>query len=375
MKSSVAGGRYATLCQIPGWITIGVSCTAPSGAEQELRPAAAGLRAELVATPEGLRALRGRWQELELAGAAINPFLTWEWQWSWWETFGSDYEPRYLLVWEGSTLIGLVPLCVARAEPHRLLFGGGLTLSDQLGFMHLPGHELAVAGAALDWADGTPLDLHFLPQDSAPLTAFQEAAAVRDLAVTEHAEEVSPGLALPGDFEAYLAENLGKKDRHELRRKFRRLDEERPDWHTATQTELGLEPALAEFLRLLMASGEQKRAFLTPAVRQFFTRVSERLEARGWLRIQLLVAHGEVLAGIYGFTLGGVWHLYNSGYDPNHGSLSPGLLCVAEGIRAAIQEGCSRADLLRGNEPYKYRLGADDWPLQRLLITWPGAPR
>lgn len=138
-----------------------------------------------------------------------------------------------------------------------------------------------------------------------------------------------------------------------------------------TQDDIGLEPALTAFLGLLQASGEHKREFLTPEVREFFTRISRRFQERGWLRIQLLEAQGEVLAGIYGFTEGAVWHLYNSGYDPNHGSLSPGLLCVAEGIRAAIQEGCTRADMLRGNEPYKYRLGAADWPLQRLLVTWP----
>ena len=371
VKSAVAGGRFATLCQIPGWITIGVSCTAPLGAQEHLKQAVAGLRCEVVETAEGLRDLRDRWHELEAAGDQLNPFLTWDWQWSWWETFGSDYEPRCLLVLVGDSLIGLVPLCVAQAEPRRLLFGGGLNLSDQLGFLHLPGRELEVAGATLDWAEGTPLDLRFLPQDSAPLLALKEAAVARGLTVEEHPDEVSPGLSLPGDFETYLTDCLGKKDRHELRRKYRRLGDERPDWHMITQDDIGLEPALTAFLGLLQASGEHKREFLTPEVREFFTRISRRFQERGWLRIQLLEAQGEVLAGIYGFTEGAVWHLYNSGYDPNHGSLSPGLLCVAEGIRAAIQEGCTRADMLRGNEPYKYRLGAADWPLQRLLVTWP----
>ncbi|MHB8324272.1 MAG: GNAT family N-acetyltransferase [Candidatus Dormibacteria bacterium] len=328
----------------------------------------------MVDTAQGLREVRSGWQELEHAGAQLNPFLTWEWQWSWWETFGAGHEPRYLLVRAGESLIGLVPLCISSQDPDRLLFGGGLQLSDQLGFMHLPGREREVADATLDWArasggEAAVLDLHFLPQDSAPLLALRAAAEARSLTTQERPEEVSPGLALPADFDTYLAQSLGKKERHELRRKFRRLDEERPDWHMVSQDDRGPESALEAFLHLLQASGEHKREFLTPQVREFFSRISRHLQERGWLRIQLLETQGEVLGGIFGFTMGGVWHLYNSGYDPNHGSLSPGLLCVAEGIRSAIDEGCSRADMLRGNEPYKYRLGAHDWPLQRLLIT------
>ena len=59
----------------------------------------------------------------------------------------------------------------------------------------------------------------------------------------------------------------------------------------------------------------------------------------------------------------------DSAIDPEQAALSPGLICVAEGIRIAIDEGCQVADFLRGSEAYKYHLGAKDEPLWRLHLT------
>ena len=365
------------MCQSPGWIRIGPSCTTPLGAPPALDRCREDVTVEAIETPGEMRELRGAWRELEESVASLNPFLTWDWQWSWWEVFGESHQPHILLVRDGDELVGLVPLCDTLDQPGHLLFGGGINLSDRLGFLHKEGEEAAVARAALEWATSRfaaalTLDLHFLPADSTSLGALKAAATELGLSLQVTPEEVCPGLNLAPDFDAYLATQLDKKDRHELRRKFRRLDQERAGWRMVTQEELGVEAALEQFLKLLGASGAHKEAFLVPEVREFFRRIAARLEARGWLRLRLLESQGEFLAGIFGFTLGGSWHLYNSGYDPSFATLSPGLLCVAEGIREAIAEGCSRADLLRGGEPYKYRLGAVDEQLVRLQIT-PGS--
>ncbi len=333
---------------------------------------------EAIETTGELRELRGVWGNLEESVASLNPFLTWDWQWSWWEVYGRGHQPHILVVRDGAEVIGLVSLCDPVDHSGQLGFGGGMNLSDRMGFVHLEGREAAVARAAVGWAvcrfgDALSLDLHFIPEQAPTLRALRQAATESGLSSEVSPEEVCPGLDLAPNFEAYVATQLDKRDRHELRRKFRRLDQERAGWRMVTQSELGLEVALEEFLRLLGASGAHKQAFLVPEVRDFFHRIAERLEERGWLRLRLLESQGELLAGIFGFTLGDTWHLYNSGYDPAYGALSPGLLCVAEGIREAIAEGCSRADLLRGNESYKYHLGAVDEQLVRLQIG-PGTP-
>ncbi len=341
----------------------------------ELKVTGTEMTVRVVDTVAGLGRLRTVWRQLESAQPAINPFLSWEWQESWWEVFQDSYQPRVLLIFSGEDPVAVVPLCVPRGEPRHLLFAGGEDLSDQLGFLAQPGREGEVAAEVLRWAAAIGaelLDLQFLRDWGAELPALERAADDLGLSHSSAPQEVSPALELPADFEAYLTLRLGKKDRHELRRKLRRLDHERPGWTLRGPAELGLEPALDRFLWLLRASRPDKADFLTPKVERFFRLVAGRLEERGWLRLALLEAGGELVAGTFGFCTGGVWYLYNSGYDPAEAHLSPGLLCVAEGLRGAIAAGCTQADLLRGNEPYKYRLGAQDQFLVRLRVEMTG---
>jgi CelD/BcsL family acetyltransferase involved in cellulose biosynthesis len=60
--------------------------------------------------------------------------------------------------------------------------------------------------------------------------------------------------------------------------------------------------------------------------------------------------------------------LYNSGHDPALREWSPGVVALAMAIREAIARGAKTYDLLRGREPYKYRLGAVDRPLYRVTL-------
>ncbi|HVB53256.1 MAG TPA: GNAT family N-acetyltransferase [Candidatus Acidoferrales bacterium] len=334
---------------------------------------------EEITTADGLRRLRPDWNGVEAAGEPINPFLSWDWQSSWWDAFGGDRELHCLVVSEADQVVGIVPLQCASPGPRVFGFGGGADLSDHLGFLFRPDRAAEVASVALEelfkgeaTARVAALDLHYLVDASPALTALRQAADQLELGQELTQEEVSPQVSLGLDFEGYLTGRLNKKDRHELRRKLRRLETEQPDWTLVTQADLGLDAALDAFFPLLQASGAHKVEFLTPEVEAFIRSASHRLEERGWLRVQFIKAAGQLTAATLGFTVSDTWHLYNSGYQPEAAALSPGFLCAAEGIRAAIEEGCHTADFLRGSEAYKYHLGAVDKPLWRLQLSRPG---
>jgi CelD/BcsL family acetyltransferase involved in cellulose biosynthesis len=165
-------------------------------------------------------------------------------------------------------------------------------------------------------------------------------------------------------------QGLGKKERHELRRKLRRLETgRRVAFRFAEESERAT--VLDRFMALHRRSRGEKAEFMTGDTERFFREVADTLAARGWLRLGVLNVDGDDAAVLYGFAYEGTLALYNAAYDPNLAGLSVGIACAAYAIRAAIGEGLRSYDFLRGDEPYKYDLGATDHWLLRLEASRP----
>jgi CelD/BcsL family acetyltransferase involved in cellulose biosynthesis len=65
---------------------------------------------------------------------------------------------------------------------------------------------------------------------------------------------------------------------------------------------------------------------------------------------------------------GGSVSLYNSGFDPAHAKLAPGLVLLAHVIGDAITRRIPVFDFLRGEEPYKYAFGPEPRELFRMQV-------
>jgi CelD/BcsL family acetyltransferase involved in cellulose biosynthesis len=69
------------------------------------------------------------------------------------------------------------------------------------------------------------------------------------------------------------------------------------------------------------------------------------------------------VAAAFGFGDDRAYYLYNSAYDPGAAATSPGVVLVDLLVRRCLVEGLARLDLLKGDEVYKFRLGARARPL------------
>lgn len=209
------------------------------------------------------------------------------------------------------------------------------------------------------------LDLHSLAPESAHLA--RGAAARQGLAPWLGLEETCPAIHLPGDWATYQA-GLSKKDRHELRRKIRRAEanDPPPTWRLTTGgPELAV--ALEEFIALHRLSGTAKAQFMTPAMAAFFRRLLSAFSDHG-LEITTLYTGGRPAAAYLSFRQGSRLLLYNSGHDPQYGTWGAGFVLLAYRIERAIAQGVEVFDFLRGDERYKYDLGAEDHFLYRVII-------
>jgi CelD/BcsL family acetyltransferase involved in cellulose biosynthesis len=183
-------------------------------------------------------------------------------------------------------------------------------------------------------------------------------------------EDVCPVVTLPqaGSFDDFLA-SLGGTERHEIRRKMRRAEAVGPIRLTRSSDPLADLPA---FIELHQKRWGAEGLFPDTAggamSRVFFRRLFELLGPDGPLILSFLaVGDRRIGAGVH-LEDGASPLYYNAGIDPDARELSPGVLMVASYVQAALAGGFRRMDFLRGDEPYKYEWGAQDEPIQRLLV-------
>ncbi|MBI2322587.1 MAG: GNAT family N-acetyltransferase [Chloroflexi bacterium] len=315
---------------------------------------------------EAFASLSADWEALATASSSGSIFTTWRWQQLWHAHLEGDYRLVSLVARdEVGRLVGIAPLAEREGT---VVFGGGAEVSDYLDVIVGDDHRGAIVAAladALAAAGWLGCDLRSVPAESPLLEALPPALRARGYDVLVERDDVCPRVELPGDWERYLAQ-LSKKDRHELRRKMRRLDAAgQVRWYGIADAG-DLPAALDDFLRLHRASRSEKAVFMDARRERFFRALADTFFGSQTMRLYFLELDGRRVAATICFDHRDETWLYNSGYDPRYGALSVGLVLKALCLQDAIARGKRCFDFLRGNERYKYDLGASDRLVMRL---------
>ena len=354
-----------------------------------------------------------RWDALAAANPWATPFSHWAFHRAWWDAYGANaHEETLALVPAGAPdeaePVAIAPL-MHRHEVEagdvelrtmmrhadglaltpvlpdaKAVFFGASYHADYATLLAAPGDLPAVAQALAAYCASSGDPAHPMPWDVVDLrrlrvgdpvaealaAAFGACEMAEGWTLNVEPEEVCPVADLPagGSIDDYLA-TLGKKERHEIRRKVRRAE--------AVGDVLLLDSAdpladLPEFIDLHQkrwgadglfpdtSGGEQSRVF--------FRRMFELFPPGGPLSLAFLTVGGHRIAAGVSFVSGDSLLYYNAGVDPEARELSPGVVMVERFVRRALDRGLARMDFLRGDEAYKYEWGAVDHPIQRLLV-------
>lgn len=252
---------------------------------------------------------------------------------------------------------------------------GCVEVSDYLDLIVQSGREEAIYCALLDWLAGDDCPpwevtgLCNLAETSLTHRRLPELAAGRGWEAVTTLEDVCPVILLPNDFETYLQEILSKKQRHEVRRKLRRIEEEATvRWYVVdAASDLGEE--IESFIHLHRLSKQEKLSFMTEDMVVFFRTAMQTLSEAGWLHLAFIEVNGARAAAMLSFVYDGRLLVYNSGYDPSsYAELSPGIVLTTRVIEDSIRRGLRVFDFLQGNEVYKYRFGAQDTAVYSTVI-------
>jgi CelD/BcsL family acetyltransferase involved in cellulose biosynthesis len=193
-----------------------------------------------------------------------------------------------------------------------------------------------------------------LPEEAA--RPIVEGLASAGLSPTMSQHQNALVLSLPDTVDGFYS-GLGKKERHELRRKRRRYEE--LVGKVVLRTEPGDGDGFGEFVRLHRLAEGAKGEFMTGPNERFFRRLADQ---PGW-RTDFLDTPLGVAACLFGYSDGSDYYLYNSSFDPALAAAAPGLVLLAAMIEHSIESGFGVLDFLKGDEEYKLRLGAKRRPL------------
>lgn len=318
---------------------------------------------------DAFETLRPEWNELLRRSDSDRVFSTWEWQSTWWEA----YHPGQLWIVacrdEKDRLIAIGPWFIETHPVHGRVVRsiGCVEVTDYLDIIVDREFTEPALNCLADYlrenrSKYDVVDLCNLPETSPVYQRFPAILTQNGFDVKVTIQEVCPIINLPGDWEAYL-NMLDKKQRHEIRRKVRRAEggEEKVDWYIVGDGH-NLQEEAERFLTLMAASHPEKAHFLSdPQNEDFFRKIVPVAYENGWLQMAFLTINQKPAAAYMNFTYGKQVLVYNSGLmTEEYGHLSAGNVLLAYLIRYAIENGFEVFDFLRGNEIYKYRMGAQD---------------
>jgi CelD/BcsL family acetyltransferase involved in cellulose biosynthesis len=321
------------------------------------------------------------WRRLLKQSVSPVPFLTPEYLAAWWQTRGGGEWPAeselvLIAAFEGDELVGVAPLFFANNLEGipALMFIGAVEVSDFLDFIVTPANLPEFLSGLLDFllnSEDLPaweaLDLYNLLDSSPTLAGLRSEAEKRGWAHEQTRLQPSPVVALPGDFETYLM-SLDKKQRHEIRRKLRNAaaDPVEPGLYFV-EDPATLEAEVDAFLDM-MAQDPEKQAFLTGPMRQHIHNTARAALENGWLHLSFYTLDGKKAAAHLSFLWENRIWLYNSGWEWDFRSYSPGWLLLANLLRWATEHGISAFDFMRGDEDYKYKFGGVDRFVERAVL-------
>ena len=294
------------------------------------------------------------------------PFVFPFWLEGWHTYFGQHVEPKLTAFYEGERLLGIAPLMKDRET---LLFLGHESVCDYQEMIVVDGAQQRFYKAFLLYLEKEQvkeLQLGALPQGET-LRYVAEFAERKGWCFHREAAGNLWRIDLPESWEDYLL-MLSSKQRHEVRRKIRRLDEYGGNEFSINHDGGERGKIFEEFLQMFVDGDKEKEDFLHQKMRAFFTHVAKELSSADLLRMGRLKLDGGNVAGIFCFTSDSEFFLYNNGYYTKYSAFSVGSLSKLFSIRYAIEQGLKYYNFLKGDERYKEQLGAIAEPLWRITL-------
>jgi CelD/BcsL family acetyltransferase involved in cellulose biosynthesis len=341
------------------------------------------LRVDCITEEARFYAMKTEWNLLLAQSRQDEVTLTWEWLYTWWQTFRTPSHTLMILTARNreDQLVGIAPLYIRTVKPYPLLppirqvafLASGEAEADAICSDYL--HFIVMAGEAEQgilralvhhvWSDKIARwdEIQWVNmKGDAKMTAYlEQVIADSGRSYRRELSEQCAYITLPDSWEGFVKTRSGNL-RANLRSHQKALESE-----GLVDTVSAVDPATLEanlsilidlHQRLWVEKGKPG-VFSSGKFLAFHRALLPLALQRGWLCLIVLRLNGTPIAALYNFKYNNKVYYYQSGTNSHlkgrSKRIAPGLLLHGYCIRAAISEGLREYDFLAGGAARKGR--------------------
>lgn len=307
------------------------------------------------------------WNKLVLAMPFPSIFCTWEWIYTWRESFGNKYECLILMIYKDTELKAILPLASQKVFfKKKYLFG---RLLSYCGSMDLYPDHVDIICAQEDIKECLDASFHFLFTKYRCWDVLYVPLVLGNSYFLSHVQHekldfcrdveqssVAPFITLSGNFKEYIGKR-NKKFRDNLKSRRNKLYRDfgmKYESFNSSRIEESLNSLF--YLHGLRANKKGiNSTFSNVQINKFHHNFAARIQRNGWLSINFLKNENDIIAASYNFVLGGTVFSYQKGIHPAWEKYGPGAVLLYELINEAFTSGNREYNFLQGDEGYKYQ--------------------
>ena len=291
------------------------------------------------------------WDKLLLSGDTDAVNLTWEWQRSWWRSFGRG-KLLLILAEKAGKPVALAPLFSDAGMIYNLFPEDALDFVGDLSDPDVLDALLHTARAAVDNFIG--LRFYFIPDCSQTGIRLQEAATRAGLACYKEDELPSPFLNIEEDTERALEMTRKKSLRRHENYFLRNGDLEILHLQHPHEILPNLDLFFQQHIERRAVTNASS-IFLKEKERKYYKSLTLEVGPTGWLRFTRINWKGQAIAFHFGLCYKRRYLYGIPSFDIRLSQHSPGEVLLRQVLLAAINENAATFDFGVGDEGYKYR--------------------
>ena len=317
-------------------------------------------------TKEEFHNLSADWNDLLGRKSFSNPFLTWDWMYTWWNTYSeriSNISLCIITVRDEGLLIGLLPGFIQLENNINTFYfmGSRFESSDYLEMIceDEKNNPVFIEDSIKYLLSKQKVDVisfNNVLYDSIFINTLKKFASNNRIKLLIRLDSICPFIDINGSWNDYV-QGLSKNMRYNLRRRTRKIQN---DFHAEFRIVNNCEEideAINELFLLhqvWFSRLNKKDSFQGNLRKEFHKKIAHSFFKQDILRLFQIKVNNKTIGVLYCYEYANQLFFFQSGSDPEWSKYSVGLVIMGHAIQYSHTNRLSRFDFLRGAEDYKF---------------------